>query len=503
MPTTDLLTSFRNYVREENRWTLLLLGLIPGYVLVVPSLSFIPALDPYNEKRVLQIGLLLTVGVVLLAFTEPRRAWLTTFGRLPRFTRGGLAVVLGLGLLSSALAPAPFYAVLEVAHVVLLFVAAGAVASVVRRGRDQLQWVLLGTVVLSGLLYAVYFAASYAAFVVIPGLDVGRETISGFANIRHFNQYQTWTLPLFAGIVLSLPRRWRVGKGLAFGLVALWWALVFASNVRGTVVAMGVAAVGVGLLYRWRAKNWLLVQAAGLLLGFGLYYSLFSTGTAPPVADRFGEVSPDSRRIQHWRVCLEMAWAHPILGIGPMHFAWLPYPFTEPASPHSALMRWLAEWGVPSTIAMVGLTGWGGWQWMKQERETESTPNGVPKAAGVALVASVLAGAAHSMVSGLTLAPLSQMLLVLVGGWAWGRYRHADRSTEMGSSLRSHVLLGALLLGSVVFVGGSLKDLSAVEERRSAFREATDHRNRLSPRYWAQGYIGVRKSLDTEQYQTD
>jgi hypothetical protein len=94
VPTTDLLTSFRNYVREENRWTLLLLGLIAGYVLVVPSLSFIPALDPYNEKRVLQIGLLLTVGVVLLAFTEPRRAWVTTFGRLPLFTRGGMAVVL-------------------------------------------------------------------------------------------------------------------------------------------------------------------------------------------------------------------------------------------------------------------------------------------------------------------------------------------------------------------------------------------------------------------------
>ena len=87
-----------------------------------------------------------------------------------------------------------------------------------------------------------------------------------------------------------------------------------------------------------------------------------------------------------------MAWAHPILGIGPMHFAWLPYPFTEPASPHSALMQWLAEWGVPPTIAMVGLAVWGGWRWMKQEQETESTPNGVPKAMGVALVASVLAG---------------------------------------------------------------------------------------------------------------
>jgi len=481
----------------------LLLWVIAAYVIFVPTLSFIPPLSPFNEKRVLQIGVLIALACSLLAVRSARQRWLETFIGLPLTARWGLGGVFGLGLLSSALAPAPFYAFLEVGHFALLFVAAGIVASEVRHAPRGTQRALLGVVIVSAGLYAVYVAVGYGAHLAVADIKPWPEGGTNYANVRFFNHYQTWTLPLLAGIVLSLPRRWRAGRGLAFGLVALWWALVFASNVRGTVVAMGVTAVGVGLLYRWRAKNWLLVQAAGLLLGFGLYHFLFSTGTAPPVADKFGEVSPDSRRLQHWRVCLKMAWAHPILGIGPMHFAWLPYPFTEPASPHSALMRGLVEWGVPSTIAMVGLTGWGGWQWMKQERETESTPNGVPDAISVALVASVLAGAAHSMVSGLTLAPLSQMLLVLVGGWAWGRYRHADWGTEMDSSLRSHVLLGALLLASMAVVGGSLKDLSTVEERRSSFREATDHRNRLSPRYWAQGYIGVRNSLDTEQYQTD
>ena len=471
----------------------LLFWLVGAYVIFVPTLSFLPSLEPFNEKRAVQVGVLIAVAGGLLAVRAARRRWLTTVWRLPLAARWGLGGVLGLGLLSSALAPAPFYALLDVGHFVLLFVAAGVVASEVRRAPTWTQRAILGIVAVSGGLYAVYFVVGYGAHLAVPDIKPWPEGGTNYANIRFFNHYQTWTLPLLAGLSLNLPKRWRVGKGFAFGLVALWWALVFASDVRGTVVAMGVAAIGGGLLFRGRAKKWLLVQAAGVLLGLGLYYLLFSAGEAPRAADKFGDPAQYARRLRHWRVCLEMAWTHPILGIGPMHFAWIPYPFTEPASPHSALMQWLAEWGVPSTIAMVGLAVWGGWQWMKQERETESTTNEVPDAVSVALVASVLAGAAHSMVSGLTLAPLSQMLLVLVGGWAWGRYRHADRGNEIDVSVRSHVLLGALLLGSMLIVGGSLKDLSTIEERRSAFAEARD-RNRLSPRYWAQGYIGVRDS---------
>ncbi len=112
---------------------------------------------------------------------------------------------------------------------------------------------------------------------------------TNYANIRFFNHYQTWTLPLLGGILLSIPKDWNIARGGVLGLIALWWALIFASNVRGTIVAMGVAAVGVGLLFRRHAKPWLLVQAAGLLAGIGLYYLLFSTGGSPPVVEKFSE----------------------------------------------------------------------------------------------------------------------------------------------------------------------------------------------------------------------
>jgi hypothetical protein len=486
---SDVLTALRHDLRDEDRWMLLLLGLIGGYVLVVPSLSFIPALNPYNEKRALQLGLLLTVGAVLLAFREPRRMWLSTFSGLPRFTRWGLGVVLGLGVLSSALAPAPFYAFLEVAHFGLLFVAAGVVTSVVRRGPDQLQWILLGIVVLSGLLYAVYFTASYAAFVFIPELEVGRATISGFGNVRFFNQYQTWTLPLFGAALVAMPRQWRVGRGVLLGLMALWWMLVFASNVRGTPLAMIVAAVGVWLLFRSASWSWIRVQVLALGVGLGLYYVLFATG-APPVVEKVGEEVQYSRRLQQWLLCLEIVRENLLLGAGPMHFAWPPFNFVRTAHPHNALFQWLAEWGLPSTLAVSGLVTWGGWRWIDRECGGVEECDKAPRALRVGLVASVLAGAAHALVSGLLVMPLSQVLLILVGGWVWGRYQHRDEAGRDVRLIRTCSVFFGLLLVAMAIVGTGLSDLATTEERRAAFRDATD-RGSYSPRYWTQGYLYV------------
>jgi O-antigen ligase len=471
-----------------------LLWLLVGYVALVPSLSMVPGVGLYNEKRALQIGILVVVAGVLIVSRSGRQRWLSTFTGFPFWARLGLGTVLGLGLLSSALAPASFYAFLEVGHFVLLFVAVGVVASELRRAPQWTQRVLLGAVAVSGVLYAVYFATGYGMHLAIADIKLWPEGGTNYINIRSFNQFQTWTLPLFAGVLLSLPQHRWVGKGVIFGLMSLWWALVFASNVRGTIVAMGVAAVGVGLLFRGRAKKWLIVQALALLAGLSIFYVLF-TGGAPPVTEKFG--SGSSNRLEHWQRCLELSRMHPWLGIGPMHFAWPPYQFTEPTSPHSALMKWLTEWGIPSALIMMGIVIWAGWRWIQNERRIALNDAETSNAVGVALVAAVLAGATHSMVSGLLVTPLSQMVFAFVGGWAWGRYYNSDRSPDRSASVkfsaRSHALVCVLLVGAMGVVGASLKDLSTVEERRLAFRDAVED-NRFAPRYWTQGYIGVRDS---------
>jgi O-antigen ligase len=500
-PSFRILPKLWQYASGENRWTLFLLALIGATVLVVPSLSLVPFLGPYNEKRVLQVGLLLVVGGVLAVSSTTRRQWLSVFFRLPRLARWGLGVVLGLGLLSATLAPAPGPALLEVAHFGLLFATAGVVATAVRRRAEVAQHVLLSVVTASVFLYNVYFAARYGAFLVLPGLEIGRDTVSGFGNVRHFNQYQTWTLPLLGVPFSRLPRRWKLVQGLVFGLLALWWSLLFASVVRGALLALLVAFVTVAFLFQRRAVRSLLVQGAALLVGLGLYYLLFRMGSGGGGATVVGKVQ-DTRsyvgRLEHWQICLEMVGAHPWLGAGPMHYAWPPINFLPAAHPHNTFMQWLGEWGIPSTAIMSGLTVWGGWQWMQQEKTGTAGSSDDPAALRVALVSSVLAGAAYAMISGVLVMPVSQLLLVLVGGWAWGRYRFEEQQSPVPSTF-AHFLLGGLLVAAGAIVGRrSTQDLSTAEERQSAFAEAVDRRH-YSPRYWMQGYIQVRDSSVVER----
>jgi hypothetical protein len=180
-----------------------------------------------------------------------------------------------------------------------------------------------------------------------------------------------------------------------------------------------------------------------------------------------------------------------------MHFSWAPHQFTRGAHPHNALLQWLAEWGLPSTAIMVTLACWGGGRWMGWERSAQrhDTSRG-DTALRVGLVASVLAGGAHAMVSGIIVMPVSQMLLVLVGGWAWGRYLHAHPSSQPSPPAWSKRALSAVLVAMMTVLIWGAKDVVDVEERRAAYFEyVREHRsrtvNRLHPRYWQQGYFGI------------
>lgn len=467
-----------------------------AYIGLVPTFSPIPSLGSYNEKRVLQIGILILVGGILLGSMSARKQWLSVFLELPGVARWGSVAVLGLGSLSAVLTPASFYAFLEVGHYVLLFAVAGAVTAAVHFAPRWSQRILVGAVVAGVVLYVVHFTVGYGMYLKIPDIKIWPNGGTNFANTRFFNHYQTWTLPLLGGVASALPSHWRVLRGGVVGLISVWWTLIFASAAQGTVVAMGVATFGVGLLFQERSSKWIGVQIVGALIGWVLYEILFTGGSGETTSILGDQLSGDHpyRRLDHWVVCVEMVKTNPLLGVGPMHYAWPPFQFTEPASPHSLPMRFLAEWGIVATGILGSIGAWAGYRWIKQELLREKSGTHDPLA--VALVATALVGTAHSMVSGLFVAPLSQVLFAVVGGWIWGRYlNHRDRPANQelySPPLYTHVLLCGILVAAMGIVGSSLGDISTAEERRETFVEAKG--GRFSPRYWQQGYIGLRDS---------
>jgi hypothetical protein len=145
---------------------------------------------------------------------------------------------------------------------------------------------------------------------------------------------------------------------------------------------------------------------------------------------------------------------------------------------------------------MSGLVVWGGYTWIQKEYYSETTPaRRQPTVMRVALVAAIFAGGAHAMVSGVIVAPVSQVLLAVFVGWAWGRCgtQYKTRSSlRVGlPSMWARSLLYVLLVAAIGVLGTRVQDLRVMAERRTAFLQAVE-RNVLSPRYWQQGFIAVR-----------
>ena len=134
------LSTLRRYTGQTGAWTLIAAGSIGGFILLVPSMSPLPSFRPHMEKRVLEIGLLILSGGLLLASHKARRQWLSVFRSLPWHSRWGLGAVLSLGVVSSLVAPSSFYALLEVGNFVLLFAVAGLVAAAAGPGEWGLSF---------------------------------------------------------------------------------------------------------------------------------------------------------------------------------------------------------------------------------------------------------------------------------------------------------------------------------------------------------------------------
>ena len=463
-------------------------GVIALYIALVPNLILLPETALYDGKRLLQLGLLLSLGVGLSAFCGLREGWKQTVGRMPVWARAGLSFILALGVVSAIAAPMPGYAFLEVGHYVLLFALAAFVAASYQRWPGHFDTTAVAVLTLSLTLYAVVFSRGYVAHLLDEAVPMWPEGHLGFDNIRFFNQYQTWTLPFVAVGPVLLGRHSRLLRGGLYGVAAVWWMLLFASGGRGATIGAGLGLVAVLIFYRRSAWRWLKGQLMALLGGGVLFYLLYELpGSAARATVMERDFVKGGHRLEAWGQALEMMLQAPILGVGPMHYAYFPSGAIW-GHPHNAVLQWAAEWGLVATAIIIGLAGWGGWAWVRQSRHRVMTDDG-DGVVRVALTAALVAGAAHALVSGVVVMPVSQVLLVVVVGWTLGKYLHA-RSGGQTDIQHSGWIARAVVAASLAAVlWGTWSDVPRLEEKRNAFIKEQEV-SRIHPRYWQQGFFG-------------
>lgn len=428
----------------------------------------------HDQQRIQQIVLLVGGGLV----ASVRGPGNSLFGTMPRLVLLALIGFFFLGLMSALLADQVRYALLEWATFWLLWLLALAVGGAWHRDAETMARVARVLIAAVGVALVVKILIGYVASIAE---EVRLDTLilfeGAFSNRRFFGQVATLLIPLMAWAVLT-QKRYAVAW---FALLAVWWMLVFVSGTRGSWAALAAANVAVLFWAGKRGARWGGLQLAAAGVGGVSYWLMFYVipawlGMDTGIENRLDNLSTLSAREVIWALAWKQAVAAPWLGIGPMHFAAHPNPVA--AHPHNALLQLAAEWGMPATLAVVFLVGYGLWAFLRPLRDRVEPLR-------LALAVSLLGAVAQSMVDGVIVIPYTQTWLALVAGLALGLHfqQRALPAAGRGSAL---ALRGLTLLALAALLYGVVPEMF---DRAEATRLYLEHHDSLAPRFWAQGWI--------------
>lgn len=465
--------------------SVLLLCLV-GSCLFLFTSSVVGPVSGNNWQRVSQsvIAVLCLLTLVFLS-KKPSR-----FFSINRSAETLCGLILVLGIFSAYRAHQYELALVELA----VLLACCCIASTVARGRKS-QGVIFDRLVFSfimvlcGVKILQFACATAAAFTVgLSTLDTSL-LLEGFSNRRFYGQFQTFTLPIIAlPLLLATPRH--STKAWVFAMLACWWMIAICGGTRGTWLGMGCAAA-VTFFCGSFGRRWFCWQLAATAVGLLMFWGLFSLlphylgiEMLNYAGDRL--TTSLSARDVIWHQAWEMIKERPLLGFGPMHFADIHNPVA--AHPHQAILQWACEWGVPSTLLVGWLAARGLFATLIliRKKAASSEPVDVLR---ICLFASLLGALAQSMVDGVIVMPYSQLWLAIVVGWLMGIHEWSVMSEPSGPALRwGWLAIMVLAVGFLVYV--VVRDFPHLDEREQQY--AHDFGGNLQPRFWLQGFIGVK-----------
>ncbi|KPJ67406.1 MAG: hypothetical protein AMJ43_03870 [Coxiella sp. DG_40] len=448
----------------------------------------------YDVKRILEIALLLYVGLYLLISFRGRYACLELYNRFPNQMRLIISCVFVLGIFSALLAPIPRMALLTVAQFFLifcfiLFIAMKRITIGVLADKFIIFIVVLGIAV-----YEIMYFSGYVSTLFISGKF---NYFLGFMNPRFLAQYQSWTLPLVTlPIFLVAKKKPVIRTGvitLTYIIASLFWTIAIIDASRGQILGLLVAGVFTALVFRRASKRWLIVQIKVITIGFILYL-LFAL-MKPHVSDMVENVlSTESGyiRLVLWKYTIYLISTHPLLGVGPMHLCYYHNPLST--HPHNSLLQIASEWGIPVLILVLTLSIYGLISWLKKfNYKTLSDIEMSNRVIPIALTASLITAACHSLFSGTIVMPMSQVMLGLVVGWILGTYYAGQKACVFKYRLTAEIIFSLVIFFAMIqIILGIIPDVFFL--RPLEVKWVLDHRigNEpllFHPNFWLQGWI--------------
>jgi O-antigen ligase len=489
---------------------------------VLPCLYLFPDFNPYDEKRLMQVGLLLAVGLLfvgsrLIASLQdgekdnnaPGRSMLRPPG-FNKISQGGITLFIIFGVVSTWVNGYWLFGLqlLSLYVLLLVFFLYGAACYKQNPGRFNKAIYILAAGYAG--LYALKFGISYGLFLwgnypLWPG-PFQVSTLYGWSNIRFFSQVQTWTLPLLVSLSLSIKNRSLLLSRIVLGLAAFWWCLIFAGGAQGSMVALICSSLLILVLFGRKSKAWVMAMALSALVGLVAYFLLFYL----PGGGEAGATVLDNStkgRFLKWSVISKEILLQPFLGFGPLSLA-SAHNLPSMAHPHNSILQLAYEFGIPATVIAVSLIGWGVVRWLSWNRQLfkQQKELVVRNYLQIGLSVSLCAGLAHSLVSGVMVMPLSQLWFCIIAAWAWGIYHHERKKNRVSKKISGRSMkrpqtasvrkivpfaIKGVVLAAIIFMSYSMiQDVSNLKKYRQEYIENTPYLG-YPPRFWQQGKIWV------------
>jgi len=404
----------------------------------------------HDLQRCVEIAALCVMSMVVLARIGA--------GQLPTVPKVGMALLMtffALGLVSSLAAYSLRHAIYEWTCLLLLLTMAFSLASELSQDASRLPKLLHWVGIACGL-YSLRVLVMYGA-ALASGFQPDWSVVGvGFSNPRFLNHTQTSLLPLIVFLFLKAPQDsgWRKAW---FALTAFWWALLFVTEARATVLALSMGCAIAVLLRRAQAREFIVAMAwtalAGLIvyaLGFillPLLCGLQPIGLPANVVERT-VANPSSDRFYLWNLAIKLIASHPWLGVGPQHFAHEGATLYKGAHPHDWVLQIAAEWGIPALLCLAGAIYMGARTLVRCGARLATT-DVINQQIFVTLMVSCTAVFVDTLLSGVLVMPQSQLAAVLVLGIACAWVRLQDGTTlqrQPNQSPLKRALLGGLVV---------------------------------------------------------